>query len=147
MEKLIFFEPGFDERDPDPRKDYGIGGVKIRFVLKDERGAVQFLIITDWYPYEVQKEHFDNGTGRFSGKYNFFDPKPMGADVGYHSPTPMYEEHCRYDCDLLDQGYCYYDGSGLFAQKLVRRFLVEGEDIVWEELESYHKQMFGEELL
>ena len=84
MEKLIFFEPGYDKRDPNPTKNYGIGGMKIRFVLKGDKGAVQFLIGTDWYPANTQREYLT----RFPNKTEI---QPCGWDIGYHSLVPQYE--------------------------------------------------------
>ena len=139
-ERLILFEPGFDKRDPDPKKNYGIGGMKIRFVLKGEKGAMQFLIGTDWYPYDTQKEYLS----RFPNKDNV---QPGGWDIGYHSLTPMYEgqESMTDVCEFLDGKPCYYDGSGLAADRLIPAFLARGADAVWEELEEWYQTKFEEE--
>ena len=59
--------------------------MKIRFILKGEKGVMHFLIGTDWYPYHTQKEYLV----RFPEKT---EVQPMGYDIGYHSPVPMYEE-------------------------------------------------------
>ena len=137
MEKLIYFEPGYDKRSSDPSKNYGIGGMKIRFVLKGDKGAVQFLIGTDWYPENTQKEYMT----RFPNKT---EVQPMGWDIGYHSPVPMYDsqEIAQDNCEYLDGKPCYYDGSGLRADELIPAFLERGVDAVWEELEEEYKYRF-----
>jgi hypothetical protein len=139
MEKIIRFEPGFDKRNPDPNINYGIGGMKIRFVLKGEKGAMQFLIGTDWYPYSTQKEYLT----RFPEKH---DIQPSGWDIGYHSPIPMHEgqEPMSSECDILG-GTCYYDGSGLAADRLIPAFLERGTDAVWEKLTEWYTDRFGDE--
>ena len=45
FEKIVHAEPAFDKRNGDPKKNYGIHGVNLRFVLKSKLGAVQFLFI------------------------------------------------------------------------------------------------------
>jgi len=140
MKRVIEFEPGFDKRNPDPTKNYGIHGMQIRFVVKGELGATQFLLYTDWFPEQVQKEHFDSGYG-----FPFFQLQPMGADVGYHSPTPFYSDQYKTEeCPYLDGKTCYYDGSGLRAEELTKKFLEFGDDVVWDELEQYYIDRFGE---
>ena len=138
MKRIIDFVPGYDKRDPDPKKNYGIGSMMIWFVLKGERGAVHFSITTGWYPENVQRE--------FYARKKVLDiVNPVGADVGYHSPEPMYEGQETVDdsCEYLDGKPCYYDGSGLAADDLAKRFLVDGDSTVWSELENVYIQRFG----
>ena len=136
MERLVFFEPGFDRRSSDPKKNYGITGMKIRFVLRGEQGAVQFLVGTSWYPEHVQRERH--------GKVDrYFDVQPLAWDLGFHSIAPRGNGESSFDCDVLPTGKCYYDGSTLNAEPIRDRFLVEGDDAVWEELEVYYQETFG----
>lgn len=139
MEKLILFEPGYDRRSTDPNKNYGIHGMQIRFVLKGELGAVQFLVFTDWYPERTQKEYMV----RFPTKDSV---QPYGADIGYHSQKPTYpgQDKLSDACEFLGGVPCYYDGSGLAAESLVPEFLERGTDAVWERLESYYQSVFDE---
>ena len=70
---------------------------------------------------------------------------PMPVDLGYHSPKPRYEgqtcvtESCKY----LDGKPCYYDGSGLAAEKVYETLLREGSDGVWKKLEEYYARTFS----
>lgn len=82
MERITQFEPAFDYRS----QKGGIHGVQLRMVLKGELGAVQFLLFTNWMLPHVQDEL------RNAPKSSFFK-EPMPADLGYHSPKPMYEDH------------------------------------------------------
>ena len=47
--KEITIAPAYDKRNIDPKKNYGgIHGCEMRFVLKGECGAVQFVLYTNW---------------------------------------------------------------------------------------------------
>lgn len=147
MERIITFEPAYDKRDPNPRKNYGIHGVNLRFVLKGDKGAVQFVIYTNWMLPHVTQELLHKASGKeLISRYIEFTFLPMPADRGYHSPVPMYEGQSIVSdsCEYLDGKPCYYDGSGLTAEDIYKRLVAEGDSAVWEELESYYKQTFGE---
>jgi hypothetical protein len=78
---------------------------------------------------------------------SWFNPlKPMAADLGYHSPYPMYEGHeewgGRMECDLLDGGVCYYDGSGLNAEEPWRILRHDGEAAFWRFMDCYWLETF-----
>jgi len=133
--RWVEFTPAFDKRNTDPNKNYGIGSVNIRFLLRGPRGVVQFLILSGWYLPEVQSE---------LGRGTFHD-YPLAADLGYHSPVPMYEgqEPITDSCEYLDGRPCYYDGSSLAAKRVYERLLREGDAGVWSELEDYYTDRFG----
>ena len=135
MEKIVSFSPAYNKG-----KEYGIGAVQIRFVLKGELGAVQFLIGTDWYLPADQK------SVAALPHSSWHETQPRGWDLGYHSPKPMYEEDKTMGpCEYLDGRPCYYDGSGLAAEPIRDRLLAEGDVAVWEELTRYYVRVFGEE--
>ena len=135
LERIVEFYPAFDKRDPDPSKDYGIHGVECLFVIKGKKGAVQFLIFTNWHLPHVQKE-FDT-----ESMFN----KPVPADLGYHSPKPIYKDQTAYkNCKWLDGKLCYYDGSSLGAERVYEILLTKGSEGVWKYLEGYYKGIFGE---
>lgn len=130
MERITEFTPAWDRRDPDPNKNYGIHGVELRMVLKGKLGAVQFVLYTNWYLPHIQKE--------------LSIDSPIPADLGYHSPTPKYSDQpARDNCPYLDGAPCYYDGSGLNAQRIYDVLLTKGSDGVWKELEDYYIELFG----
>ena len=136
MEKRIDFTPAYDKRNSDPNKNYGIHGMDMRFVLKGELGATQFVIFTNWYLEHVAKELEHKPTWMF---------RPMGADVGYHSPKPIHNGQTSMgSCEYLDGKDCYYGGSGLRAETLLIEFIKNGVDVVWKELEDTYVDRFGE---
>jgi hypothetical protein len=92
FQEITEFLPAYDKRDLDPKKNYGIHGVTLRMVLKGPEGAVQFVVYTNWQLPHVTEENHRRAHGnhvRDSTLRGLFDPMP--ADLGYHSPKPMYE--------------------------------------------------------
>lgn len=165
MKKLVTFKPGFDKRNPDPNKNCGIHGMEIRFTLKNYKGAVQFILFTNWLPttggsdlkwFEkiLPTETKDAYRPMFvTLLINPFIPstflKPFPADIGYHSPKPIYDEQktVTEECELLGGKPCYYDGSGLNAIRIFEVLLNEGDEGIWRELQNYHEYIFGEGIL
>ena len=141
FEKIVDIRPAFDKRHEDPSKNYGIGGVELRFILKGEKGAIQFLLMTHWLLPETQKE-LDEKEGRGELVHSKYTSRPLPADLGYHSPVPMYEGQESMECTLIPGGKCYYDGSGLRAYDVYRAMLKEGDKGIWDMLESEYKCLF-----
>lgn len=137
FERRVEFSPAYDKRDPDPKKNYGIGSVNIRFVLIGDKRAVQFYLMTgSWVLPHVAEEYKAKG----------LVSEVLPADLGYHSPVPMYDGHdsITENCEYIG-GPCYYDGSGLAANRIWKVLLEEGDKGVWRELEEYYLDLFGEE--
>ena len=145
MNKIIEFGSAYDKRSDDPGKNYGIHGVDIRFVLKGNEGAVQFLLFTNWYLPHVIDEMISKPENRTSRMIKLFF-MPIPADLGYHSKKPRYEsqEPISDNCEYTD-GVCYYDGSSLNAEPIYQVLLKEGSDGVWRKLEEYYKSIFNED--
>lgn len=133
-QRIVQWSPAWDKRNDDPSKNYGIHGMELRFVLKGEQGATQFVIYTNW-----MLPHLRYGHKKVEG----FLAEPLPADVGYHARVPQYEgDSVSFEsCEYLDGAPCYYDGSGLMAQDLFDKFVAQGEDIVWSELEERLKNL------
>jgi len=227
LERITELTPAYDRRSPDPNRNYGIHGVDLWFWLKGPEGAVQFHLMTNWWPLSIQNEKrsgfdarkFKVGTSvaakmvthmRYRGddadkalervlKHQEEMAKqgvstseeitecvdtsahsyPMPADLGYHSRTPKYENHKPmgttktywreateeeravmpslkkvpdvFDtdtfshCELTDGEPCFYDGSGLNAERIYAILLEEGSDGVWEALGRYYYAIFRSE--
>jgi len=137
MNREITFRPAWDKRNNDPKKNYGIHGADMIFILKGELGAIQFVVYTGWHLPHVADEYKYKGS-KIS--------EPLAADVGYHSPKPMYEgqQQMQAKCEHLNGKPCYYDGSGLHAEKVFDMLIQQGSDAVWTYLESYYMECFGE---
>lgn len=147
LERIVKFTPAFDKRDPDPKKNYGIGAVQCFMVLKGKGGAVHFTFYTGFYLPEVMKEQIaKHGVNAFIYDFNQKPMYPMGADVGYHSYKPLddYQKDWKRDnCDWLDGEACYGDGSALRAEKFMEILIREGSDKIWELLEEDYYELFG----
>lgn len=143
FEKIVKFSPPFDKRHKNPSKNYGIGALKIWFILKKGEKAVQVLLATNSYPASVIREYQTKHPDMMlrEGDYEGW----TCYDVGYHSNTPTYKEQTSGSCDLLKKGECYYDGSSLRGKdnKIAENFFLHGEDWVWNYLEKYWNSMFG----
>ena len=112
------------------------------WVLSGELGAIQFLVYTNWNLPHVQRELDSEPLNKCPYMFH----KPMAADLGYHSPKPTYEGQDKMTdkCKHLGDRPCYYDGSGLRAEKVFDILLKEGGDGVWKELENEYTSRFGE---
>lgn len=170
LERIVTFDPAYDKRDPDPKKNHGIGCVSLRMAVKGPRGAISFTLFTSWNLKHVEEE-FDK-----KQEHTRFACHPLPADLGYHSPKPMYDdqhyvgqvvfhhdkpkvnagtkEHplmlppITYDgkpvkCDLISGDKCYYDGSGLAADEVYQLLVTKGDKAVWEFLEKRYTETFG----
>ncbi len=131
FEKITNVRMPFDLK----KKGYGIGGLSIWFILKGEKGAVQYQQYIGVYLPHLKKPN---------QLTELFD----GHDVGYHSIRPMYEEQPSMSCHLF--GECYYDGSSLRAGDWNKEILERAskgelmEDIIWSKLEEEYNYRFGE---
>ena len=147
--RIVDFSPAFDRRHKDPKKNYGVCAVQIRFVLKGDKGAVQLLLGTTWYLPETIKEYNTKGV---NGKVvNLLDDERdcsgiSGYDVGYHSKKSMYKDQRPIDDDCpYTNGVCYYDGSGLRAKELPEKLIREGSESIWKYLMEEYKSIFGDD--
>jgi hypothetical protein len=140
-DREIDFEPGFDcirfeckngneTCRPGRGGSHGRHGVTIRWLLRGEKGAVQFVLYTHWGPEPV----------RFSSEKVM---SPLPCDLGYHSLTPHYPDQSSMGpCQYLGGAECYYDGSGLNAEEPFRVLCNEGGEALWGYLEEYYKATF-----
>ena len=142
MKKEIRFYPAYDKRNTDPKKNYGIHGVNLAFYLHGPEGVVQFILHTNWQLPHVAEEQKYQPYPSIGGDVHWKE-RPQPADLGHHSPIARYEGQHRHDhCDLLEQEYCYYDGSGLNAYEIYDILLKEGDEGVWRALEKYYQDVF-----
>lgn len=152
------FRPAFDRTDPNPKKNYGVGCLDIRFLVEGEKGMVEFQLLTNWYQEHVMKRRMDSlRKDILSGKEDFLVRRftePFPADICYFSPTRISED----DSEWLDgvryfrdgapcyYGYKYSDENGFVAKDVAFRLLVDyGDEALWKYLEEYYVEVFGEE--
>jgi len=133
----IGIQPAFDKRAPEPHKNYGIGEMRMCFYLIGPKGAVQWMIGTNWYVDTARKHLATFPPNSYDRPY-----EPRGWDLGYHALEAQYDGQTPHDCNLIDGGKCYYDGSGLNAELLVERFLEGGLEYLWPALLAYYTRTF-----
>ena len=135
MERAVVFQPGFKhDRAGDPGRDYGQHGMEIIWYLRGPKGAAVFNLFAGWVP---------GVKGIPPALSEFY---PTGSDLGYHALVPQYEgqeDYRRDDCTLMPGGTCYYDGSGLAAERVATAFIEHGEPAVWAALESRYEDITG----
>lgn len=124
-ERAVVYQPGYRT----DRQTFGRHGMEITWFLRGPRGVTQFKMFTGWDPgLDLVGEHTVMA--------------PMGVDLGYHAPCPQYDGQnaMEGDCAYL-HGTCFYDGSGLAADDLLRVFLIEGEPAIWAKLAERHDDL------
>lgn len=141
LEESVQFVPGYNCSDKSMR-GHGVHGMEVRWYLRGPKGGAQFVIYSGWIPGKLQPGHGLSPAGDYSWECYLHNGElryPAGADVGYHAKFPQWEgqEPIQDDCAITG-GPCYYDGSGLRAEKLARRFAHEGEQVIWDELEDVY---------
>lgn len=131
FERLVSFEPAFERRHANPAQDYGIGSVTLRFVLRGEHGAVDWLLFTNWYLPETRANLGDEF------------PTPGPQVLTYHS---LREEDGPYQgpCAYLDGRTCYMSTQYYAADSVLERLLREGDAGVWAALADAYMKQFGQ---
>ncbi len=152
--RIIKFTPAYDKRSDNPKKNYGIGSMSIRFILEGKEGAVQVVLNTPFFLPETVEEYKKIGNKNKTQPSDLRDDykgKPRGFDcwdVGFHSKKKLsyMSKEDENECDIL--GKCYYDGSSLrgMNDKVAELFMEKGEEFIWNYLEDYYMEVFGKEI-
>lgn len=128
MEQSVIVSPSYDWRRDDPHRNYGVRNCEMTFILKGPLGAIQWRIGTEWAIKPV-RDHL----AKFSIDSIDELRQPKGWDLGYHSPTPMYDgQLSRDNCPIL----------GLNADLLIEGFLARGTEWLWPKLMEYYRCAF-----
>jgi len=142
MPRRIEFTAAYDRVD----EGYGIHGVDMRWLLEGPKGVIQFVVFTNWYLPETQARLDRKAVGGdLLSLQCLYHPQP--ADIGYHSPVPIreWQEKPSFEiCEYLGGKPCYYDGSSLGAESFFQLLVEKGHKAVWEEMEKYYQETFGE---
>ena len=151
MEHQVKFIRGYDcmtfpcrfDKKCTPGNSHGKHGMEMLFLVKGEKGAVQFVMSTGWMPFHSPQDKI--GVRRIQ-KMELSDYYPMPTDLGYHSYKPHYENHTpmKGACSVLDGAECYYDGSSLNCNDAYYAFVNGGEEALWDFLEQYYACVFEE---
>lgn len=130
FERIVSFMPGFVCPVSGP-KSHGIHGVDMIWVLKGDKGAVDFVLFTGWMPQTA---------GRLASMVGL---PPVPASIGWHSNTPLFPAHGKRKgkCPWVD-GPCYPDTSFTLSEKAFAILTAEGEEPLWAFLESCYRNQF-----
>ncbi len=121
-----------------PSDNYGRSSADFEAHLRGPLGSVQFKMSCGWDLEDVEGDWMSR-----SHRSRFGNP-PSGHDLGYHSPTPRAGgQEPMSNCDILGRR-CYYDGSGLNADPVLRDLVRQGMPGVWAALEAYYRDTFEE---
>lgn len=143
LEHILQIRPAFDKRASDPKKNYGIHGAEMYFIVKGPSAAVQFVIYTNWHLPHVHQELVNKCNPVTSyGRHCILEP--MAVDIGYHSPVAMYEGQTPMtdSCPYVSGGKCFYDGSSLNAERYFTIMVTEGHESLWKSLDEYYRDTF-----
>ena len=135
FERVIEMHPAYDKSHDDPKKNYGVHGVDMRFVLIGPHGAISFALYTNWHLPHVQ-ERIDSRAPSKDLTYTFH--QPIAADLSYHIPFQYDECQSSYNCEYLPEGKCFIDGSGLMANIPMTALREKGLEGVFEVLHKYY---------
>jgi hypothetical protein len=134
--------PAYDKRN----KGLGIHGVQMHMALIGLKGAVEFIVFTNWQLPEITREWLDNiphrsvGEGIASYVRTLFCPQSAG--ITHHSPLPFYEgqEPTGNKCAYLNNKKCYIDGTS--DTRIFEILLREGHEGVWKYLQKCYEEVF-----
>jgi hypothetical protein len=143
FKRRLWIRPGWDKRNLEPTKNYGIGGMSIWFgVIRDWR-AMSWTVSIPVYPSDLQLEM--NQRARNGEFNNCPDHISFGA-LNYHRP-PTEEEarehHCSSTCEFIESA-CSSDGSYTAGNAIGHIFVNNGLEDVFNELELAWRERFGE---
>lgn len=152
LDHIIRFQVGYDcikfecrsgSKSCIPNKggSHGRHGLTIRFLVKAEKGAVQFTLYTDWMP------QFSSVSGiGYRDIRNWGGGHLMPADLGYHSKVPRYDGQSpiSHACEFCDGQPCYSDGSGLNASDAMYSLVNGGDAMLWKFLDDYYASVFSD---
>jgi hypothetical protein len=139
LEESVQFVPGYNCPVP---HGHGVHGMEVRWHLRGPAGAVWLAMITDWLPGDRWPGHglSPDGINRNWEMY------PAGFGLGCHARVPQYEGHDLSERDCCEiGGPCYSDVSLSGADEPVKRFIAEGEQVIWDALESRYAELRGAE--
>jgi len=158
MNRQILFRSAWDKSDSDPKKNYGVSDLGMFFVVNDNDKFVSFEISTHWFQSHVMNRRLEAlKRDVWKGEKDFLlmtwiAPTPL--DVFYISPIRITED----DSEWKDGYYvfdvktpCYYgyryqkEENGLWTTDyLYWKLIEEGDKPIWEWLENYYKEVFGD---
>lgn len=145
--RTISFRPGYNYLHETGPRRRGQHGMEVTFAFIGPLGATTFVFNTMWSPLGEADRNPSWGQPCHVDREGHYVHHPRGVDVGRHWRTPILgSEEYTYqssNCHIIG-GACDYDGSGLWANHLMRAFITKGEPAVWRELISFYRELASE---
>lgn len=131
-DRQVIFTPAFHKCSDEPGKNYGIGSVKMLWVLRHEGWAMTWDVFTDWGLPDAAFKDAAPSCRHPSHAKGYPNHKGHGGAVDWHSPVPTYEgqDLAQSRCVWLD-GPCYLDTGFCLGDDLFELLCKEGGEAVW----------------
>ena len=143
LKQEVCFRPGFDRRQDESGKNYGINGGMFLFVVSGPEGAISFSISPNFFPKSALDHIASVNRNNAAECFKYWGPR--GVYVCCHALTPQYEDHEISDgpCDWLEgKQHCYCDGSYTRADEWMDEFMIKGTKWLWPALEAEYAEQF-----
>ena len=133
FERIVEFVDARDRRND----GYSVSDAKVSFVLKNDEGAVVFMMRTgvysnDWDDDDKEKMEVDAKLA------------PLGVTTHSYVPRWEQDEPTTNKCMFLDGKPCYSTTNYITAFEPFNAFMENGIEALWEWLEEHHKEVFSE---
>lgn len=138
MKHVVTFQPAYDKRHPDPRKNYGVHGVHIYFaVIDEERGeGLSFSVATNWHVPAVQRE---TDALPFNHQFPYLFHKPLAFAVQIHQKVRQHEyQHENQDCSITG-GACYITDSATLGKSFLQTLIEGGDEALFARMEQQYR--------
>lgn len=135
-ERVIRFFPAF-HRCTDPKGNFGIGAVKMLWILRVGDSAMTWDTFTGWGLPDEAFHAAAPGCEHPRHQESWPSSDPNGGAVDWHTPFPQYEDHelAQESCPVTGTR-CYLGTGYLLGSELFDLLCVEGDDAVWRRLRS-----------
>jgi hypothetical protein len=136
-EESVQFTPGYNCSDRS-MQGHGVHGMEVCWHLRGPAGFAWLRMVTGWVPGELSPGRGLNP----AGQYDLWDFYPAGGGLGYDARWPQYEGHepSEDECPVLGAP-CYRGMSLSGADEPVKRFVAEGEQVIWDALEAAYAEL------
>jgi hypothetical protein len=145
LRREVKFDSAYHRVHDDPRKNFGVGSVHVRFLLEGPEGALTYVALTEWHLDETYAWWESRGLNDRLRRSSL----PVACyPAVYHSPRRLTEDdHYRgshQGCEYLGGAPCYSgDTSGYAdADQLFEVLVREGDGPFWAAFEAQYREVF-----
>jgi hypothetical protein len=144
--RAVRFAPAF-HRCTDPKGNFGIGGVRMMWMLRVGPDAIGWDVSTGW---DLPAEEFvAMSPGCTHPMHQGSAPPPRGGSGGavdWHTSKPRYEGQQFHDFCEFTNGQCYMDTGFLLGDDLFDLLRTDGDEAVWTRMRQLLNEVVAESL-